>query len=275
MAAQTHQVARNTIGNQNSNIAAQVANRRNGETPLATLEERTSPAAVREAKQDGLKTGTATNFSGQYLYDALIGNDQAERTKLDIVRAAVKAVDTGSFKKALKDMVEIAKNTAVPAKLKTAQNHQSVMRKAFGALKHASDKLAEFGYTDQTGYQEMSTIGKAALDAKHISWEGIPLEEPAVADKRLKQKEEDSVLQELRKDNKQNLDESLRDYNDRIMGMFDAAWDDHEAAKHDKLVLAEAQRVLKAFPEYAQEVAAMILELLANPPEVEGEEHPA
>lgn len=174
-----------------------------GSSTVANLESRTTTEAATAGRTEGVRTGNSTNFSGQYLYDRLIGNSQEEVTKMDMVRTMVKQLDTQSFKKSITDFVDVAKgyldnaidaakqaggydaeNPPAPVQIaaarhKTAKNHQTVMRIGYGALKFCADELATFGYTDTTGYQEMRVIGLKALDSKGIKWDGSKAEDPA------------------------------------------------------------------------------------------------
>lgn len=264
--ARTHQVQRGTV-----------------QSSMANLESRTSEGAVREAKPQGINNGQAVNFSGQYLYDTFVENKddrssivQGETTKMGIVRQMVKQMDTANFKKALSDMLKIAKERYPTAKgepvhprVKTAQNHQGVMKIAYGALKNAADLLNDVGITDKTGYQDMRVLGKAALDKKGIKWDGTKAEPAEQREERLRQKDEMKVMQELQKANPINKGESIADYTTRIMGMYEEALEEHREEQQEAKINELATKMLKEYPEIAGLVAERMLELIENPPEEE------
>lgn len=204
--------------------------------PIASLESKATTQSLRAVSGDALKTGTATNFSGQYLYDRFIVGDKEELTKLDIVRQMVKVLDVQSFKTSIGDMVKIARGIAdsaiarakesgeydeanppaeviaANAKLKTAQNHQTVMRIAYGALKFASDLLEAAGYTDKTGYQMMRVIGLSALNRKGINWDGSKAEAKEDRQARKQAQQQGKILAQVMQEHPMQPKEARADY---------------------------------------------------------------
>lgn len=218
---------------------AQSINPAVGASTLASLEGRTTSEAAQSSADAGtLKTGL--KFTGQYLYDRFVANDKTEVTKLSIVREMT-GMEVAGFKAVLADFVKVAKgymdnaekaSKAAPddvalsatfrdlsAKYKTAQNHQNVMRNAYGALRFAPDELTANGYTEQTGYQVMRTISIAALKAKGIKWDGTAIPTNEVAAIRKVAAAETKALAEVMADTPRNDGESLKDY---VVRMDDA-----------------------------------------------------
>lgn len=218
---------------------AQSINPAVGASTLASLEGRTTSEAAQSSAGAGtLKTGL--KFTGQYLYDRFVANDKTEVTKLSIVREMT-GMEVAGFKAVLADFVKVAKgymdnaekaSKAAPddvalsatfrdlsAKYKTAQNHQNVMRNAYGALRFAPDELTANGYTEQTGYQVMRTISIAALKAKGIKWDGTAIPTNEVAAIRKVAAAETKALAEVMADTPRNDGESLKDY---VVRMDDA-----------------------------------------------------
>lgn len=153
------------------------------DSTLANLESRATPASATAGVSPSLKTGASTNFSGQYLYDRFVNEVSREDiAKMDIVRSMVKNLDSATFKTNVAKMVSIAKvhdereqSAFSAARLKTAQNHQSVMRNAFGALKFYANEMAAAGVDDKTGYHVINTVAKRILTDKGVKWDGSKL----------------------------------------------------------------------------------------------------
>lgn len=158
--------------------------------------------AVERAETFGIVTGSQAvvgthRITGQYLYDRFM-NDEGERSKMDIVRYAVANITTEDFKGALKDFVAIAEKHGDATK-KTAQNHQTVMRIAYGAWKFAAPQLNMLGANDKTGYQAMRVLGKQALEKAGRKWDGSKAEK---VDKAIAAMDEASAMRlaEIRRD---------------------------------------------------------------------------
>lgn len=243
-----------------------------GRTPaaanvLATLETRTTSEAAQAAPKAGLHTGRSTNFSGQYLYDRFVSNDKTEVTKLGIVRQMVDQLDVDEFKKVINDFVAVAagfrdnritaekeagtydkdKPSAVLAdilaKYKTAQNHQTVMRLAYGALKFAPDELAANGYTENTGYQTMRVIASNALKAAGLKWDGTKLLAKTDQERKQKAKAESAALDKVMVANPRNPEETMPEYLSRVSGMVDEQVKADAKEHEDKLIEKIAKQV--------------------------------
>lgn len=195
--------------------------------PLADLESRTTTHAALAVATPALKTGPV--ITGQYLYNTFIDTiDSGEVSKMNIVRRAAETVDTQTFKKALSDMVDMASKVGRSkeqieakqwneAKRKTAQNHQSVLRAVYGALRFASNELKEAGFTDKTGYQEGRSMALLALEQKNIKWDGslkLTGEDKA---RHALIKAEDKADKQARQDHPRQPGETLMEYNNRIL----------------------------------------------------------
>lgn len=170
---------------------------------ISTLESRATTESATASTNDHVK-GVA-RCTGQYLYDLFFA-DKGEQTKMDFVRWSVANIDTGSFKTALKDMVEIAAKRGDAFK-KTAQNHQSVLRTVYGAWKYAPAYLNQLGADNTTGYQAMRVLGKQALDKAGLKWDGG---KATKVDKAIAAMDEAQAMRlaELRRDNPKQEGES-------------------------------------------------------------------
>lgn len=212
-----------------------------GSSTIANLENRTTPEAAAAPRAPGLRVGQS--FTGQYLWNRLIADDKAEQTKMDIVRAMVGALDVEQCKKVLADFVAIptgyrdnlikqlkkdgAYNADKPtpelatilAQLKTAQNHQSVLRVSYGAIKFCAPELASFGYTETTGYLVMQVIARKALAAKGIKWDGTKVLEQAQVERKAAAKQETKALEKVMEATPRADDESMPQYLDRCGGL--------------------------------------------------------
>lgn len=228
---------------------------------VAAVAENVSPAAVKEA---AAKSSAIHAWTGQYLYDRFVANDDSEVTKLGIVRHAVETVDTMTFKSGLKDMIKLAKETAVPSKLKTAQNHASVMRIAYGALKFARGELNALNYTDKTGYHEMRHIGRLALERAGVTWDGH-IDDKGARERVAKQRAEQKLLKKAMDDNPRNEGENLLDWQMRcgkvVETMLDAAIQEETIKAIDRA----AKSIIARQSDIARGIAERILILLDNP----------
>ncbi len=212
------------------------------------------------AQMQAYDAGRGMHLTAQYLYDQLVDNGQAERTRMEIVKQAVDTIDTANFKKLLADMVELAKK--IPdekikkAKYKTAQNTQTVLRAAYGAIKFAPVALAEEGYNPaSTGYNDMAVYSKNALKKANITWEGIAKisADQKALDK--KQVEDELVLTKLKKDfprlkteDGKDFAESAFDYNERILAKLDAAIEQHAKDTMEARIEAACRDIIKNYP---------------------------
>lgn len=195
---------------------------------IAGLESHTTTAAALAVASPALKTGP--QITGQYLYEAFCNSEVSaeELTKMQIVRTAAENVDTQTFKKALGDMVDLASKAGLSkadiedkkineAKRKTAQNHQSVLRAVYGALRFAKTQLDESGFSEKTGYHEGAVLARKALEKANVKWDGsLKLTDDDKA-RQAKVKAEDKADAQARKDHPRQPGESLGEYNNRIL----------------------------------------------------------
>lgn len=200
-------------------------------SPIASLESRTTPAAATAPVAAGMRTGASVNFSGQYLYDRFVNSASNEDVaKMDIVRQMVKTLDVQTFKSNVGEMVKIArefdktdKSHFSAARLKTAMNHQSVMRNAYGAMRFASEAMSEAGVNDATGYHVVNTVAMRVLKEKGIKWDGTKAEDADVRAARLAAKQESKIMADVMAANPKRSDESREAYYARIDGLVTEA----------------------------------------------------
>lgn len=183
---------------------------------ITTLESRATTESATASTSDHVK-GVA-RVTGQYIYD-LFMNDKGEQTKMDFVRFAVEHVEVDAFKKALKDFVEIASKRGDAYK-KTAQNHQSVMRTAYGAVRFAGEALSRLGGDATTGYQAMRVLGKQALKEAGLKWDGTLAPTEADAAVQAADKAQATALAGVRADTPMLPNESPFEYEQRCRGIL-------------------------------------------------------
>lgn len=196
-----------------------------GNSTIASLESRATSQSAQAPRAEALKVGP--NFTGQYLYDRFVNTSTEDVSKMNVVRQMVGALDTASFKAVVGDMVKLAKEQAdshvgtnlqsyYDARLKTARNHQSVMRNAYGALKFYSDAMDEAGVDNDTGYHVINTIAKAVLTAKKVNWDGTPIVAKEQREKDKAVKQEAKIMTEVMHANPKGADETREAYYARI-----------------------------------------------------------
>ncbi len=217
-----------------------------GASTIANMESRTDTPTVRAAVSASLKTGTATNFSGQYLFDRFVANDKTEVTKLGIVRQMVEQLELDRFKTVINEFVGVAvayRDKVVNAekeagtykkddpskeinfhngRVKTAQNHQTVMRVVYGAMRFAPEQLAAQGFDDTTGYQVGAVNARNALKVAGIKWDGTKLLDKTQSEKRAQSKAEEKALSKVMEANPREADEPMHKYLSRVSGMVAA-----------------------------------------------------
>ena len=184
---------------------------------ISTLESRATTESATASTNDSVRG--VHRVTGQYMYEMFFA-DKGETTKMDFVRYCVANIDVGSFKSALKDFVEIAAKRGDAYK-KTAQNHQSVMRTAYGALKFAGQFLAEAGADKDTGYQAMRVIGKKALESAGVKWDGSKVVKND-KDVALMDEAQAMRLAEIKRDNPIKPDETAVAYEQRVRATLGA-----------------------------------------------------
>jgi hypothetical protein len=267
------------------------------DSTIANLPEKGTSSSVRAAVSKELKTGP--NFTGQYLFDRFIMDKaeiKADNTKLDIVRQMVDALDPMQFGKIVSDFVAVAKgyadNAAKAAKdalrdkyddkkppfavaeargrLKTAQNHQTVMRTAYGVLKFAADELKTFVGDTEVGYRFFqSANGPAILKDKGINWDGTKAKPQADRQAVAMQREESEAMQEVMADNPRKENENRADYFARIDPHVTKRMDERAQERHQKTLVTLAEKV-RAMAGNEDMLAELLDLLLTGKPEVTG-----
>jgi hypothetical protein len=235
-----------TNGTRRSRMAEEVK-AKDAENPIAALPAKATTESIREAKPNKLATGNT--ITGQYLADRLVLNaGKEELTKMDIIRSATEQCDVGTFKKAVADFVGIFRDafdkakgtdeeTIASARLKTAQNHQSVLRAGYGAIRFAADKLAELGYDPKTtGYQVMRVMAIQALKDKGINWTGEPVVQPEQRQQRKAQTAQARYFTEAMAEYPQKPKEDRAEYFSRLDKIVAKRMADDEKEQHAKLV---------------------------------------
>lgn len=267
----------------NTTMSRQAGRAKPTDSVVASLAGRATAASAAATPQDGLKTGN--NFTGQYLYDTFIGDgEKFEASKMDVVRAMVKNVDTQAFKKLLGEFVGVAKSYAdkaenaakqaglyikdqptpemsqAQARLKTARNCQTVMRTAYGALKFAGDRVAELGGSEQAGYNLMSTIGKRALADKGINWDGTKAEDADSRQARAAQAREAAAVAKAMEENPRKDGEDRAKYLDRVLKVADKAMKAEQEEQHGKQLADLVAKVKALAGPMLEEVLDSILQ---------------
>ncbi len=242
------------------------------DSTVANLDNKATTASATASTSGALKTGKA--WTGQGLYDKLIGNDKTEKTNMELVRDLVSRVDTASFKALLKDFVGVAQGyldnaekehgkespllLPLRGRLKTAQNHQSVLRVAYGAIKFASDQLETLGYTSETGYQTMRVIGAKALELAGLKWDGSKAEEPAARKARIEKNAETQAIAEVMANTPRNDGESRGDYLNRVDKLVEETRARQQAEAHADAVKKLADKVIAMSGSMLAEVIAAV-----------------
>ncbi|MDE3023599.1 MAG: hypothetical protein KGI54_17435 [Pseudomonadota bacterium] len=231
---------------------------------LAALDAHTTPAVANQGKSKDFSNSTPT-VTGQWLFDRFMVNDDSEVTKLGIVRHAVESVDTATFKTALKDFVELAKATNNEAKLKTARNHQSVLRVAYGALKFCMPALQEAGYSNKTGYHEMAALGRQVLSAANLKWDGSPAptdEEREKARKERQARAEEKMLMQIMKDNPRQPGQTIAQWQEACLEIGQETIAGELAKAEEEAIDKAAKAIIRDNPDIAAKVAERVLALL-------------
>ena len=237
---------------------------------VANLEQRTTTQAATAGLDKTIRTGASVNFSGQYLYDRFVNTASSEDlTKMALVRQMAGSLDFQTFKTNVAEMVKIAKERAETdkgtnmeafslARLKTAQNHQSVLRNVYGAMRLCADKLAESGVDETTGYHVINTIAKRVLEEAKIKWDGTKLESKAEKDKRNQTKQEAKILADVMGNNPKRDDESRAEYLARIDGLVEQ----YEAKMRDESNAERVANLVAKLKELAGEDLPAVLAAL-------------
>jgi hypothetical protein len=261
------------------------------ENPIAALPGKTDTATVRTARAAGLKTGN--NFTGQYLYDRWVKPSAAEtredNTKLGIVQQMVGALDPFQFKTIVAEMVNIAKtlmdNTIKAEKdakvyneedeslnvreqranLKTARNHQTVMRNAYGALKFCADELKAKAGDREIGYRLIREIGSDLLKSKGINWDGTKAEAPQERQARSAQANETRAMLEVQKEVPRKENESRASYFARIDAEVTKRLAAVEAENREKEITALTVKIRQLAGAHLPDIIELLIQAQENP----------
>lgn len=272
-----------------------------GDSPIASLESTATTGSATAPKDDS----SPQIFTGAYLYEQLIETEEKATTRMDIVKTAVAKVATfADWKKALADMVSIPKkqlenvtktakdagvdveNASTPdmvlwgTRLKSAQQAQRNMRNIFGAMRLFKDDLegmlAQAG--KKGGYIATSEIAATMLQTKRVKWDGTPIKSDDEKDALALRREEKAFEAKIKEDNPQRTNESLREYNDRVMELFDREWQSHLDGLAGASLEKQASDLIKKLGDNARTILETALRLLDTPkdevPHVLGENAP-
>lgn len=197
--------------------------------------------------------------TGQYLFDNFVKTSEEQITRMTMIRNLVGKADALAMKGAADKMVELAVALDYPegkpkkaergSKEQSAMNARTVILQAWGALSFAGESLRELGYTDSTGYQDMRSIAKKALDKSGLKWTGEKqLSDVEKEQERLKReaKSQMAVLQEVQKENPfDSRVETLQEWNARTFSIAQTGMEQAQAEKTAKAV----QNVLDSLVE--------------------------
>lgn len=221
-------------------------------------------AACNVVELNGVVSGSQNvvgthRVTGQYVYDLFFA-DQGEQTKMDFVRYAVDNIEVEAFKKALKDFVEIASKHSDAYK-KTAQNHQTVMRLAYGAMRFVDGFRAA---NSKTGYQAMRVLAKDGLKQAGLKWDGSAA--PTEVDAAVAQadKAQAAALAAIRKDNPQRADESPFEWENRVRGLLAANMAENSAYLAEIVASQEVEVLAAKVRKLCGDDLIAVLELLLN-----------
>lgn len=245
-----------------------------GASTLASLESQTTSEAAQAQAAVALRVGK--QITGQYLFDRFVADSKADVTKMDIVRTAASAVDVLTFKKAVADMVGIAaakvkqakeadpsspaEVAAYEARLKTAQNHQTVLRIGYGAIRFAPEQMTALGFDETTGYQLVRVIGLKALSEAGLKWDGSKaVTDPKAKAEQANSKAEAKALAQVMADNPRNSGESLPSYLERVGGAVDNRVKANREESEAKMIKDLAVRVRTQCGGLLDEVLQAIL----------------
>jgi hypothetical protein len=223
--------------------------------------------------------------TGEYLYNTFVVADDAQITKMGIIRQLADIADALQIKGAADNMVKKAVLVDWPTgkpkgadrgpKEQSAMNTRTVIQQAWGALRFARGNLDALGYDDKTGYQDMRVLAKRALDAARVDWKGDALKTEAQKETaRLQRdnKEQVAALQDVQKDNPfDSRIETLPQWNERTFKLAESAMQQARADKETSLATKEAEKLIG---KYGPNVLFQIAELLLDAAGVEVTETP-
>lgn len=204
---------------------------------MAALNATATVVEERREPVDKAENHPQTVVTGQWLYDNFVVADEAQITRMGLIRQLSDTADALQIKGACDKMVEKAKEVdianGVPEKItkagkeranrgpkaQHAMNVRTIIQQAWGALKFARDNLNSLGYNDKTGWQDMRVLAKRALDAKRIKWTGEGQLTERDRERRAllqQQKGETDALLDTIKNNPREVGETIEAYNARM-----------------------------------------------------------
>lgn len=282
-------MARNTA-TKNTEMSRQAGRAKATDSTIAALPGKTTSEAVRAPRAAGLKTGN--KYTAQYLYDRFVNNateNKADLTKMEMVQDMMHVMDLGEFDATVNGMVGFAKRAKdmaieaakaagnydsenptmaireAVAQLRTAANHQTVMRTAYGALQFCAKELDAKLNGSPLTYRMIREIGSKLLSDKGINWKGEKVASPTERANRKEQELETAAMLEVQKANPRKEGESRADYFARIDQETEAKMQELRSADRIK---ALAKMVDKIRADAGADLPDLI-ELLMNPPKVE------
>lgn len=244
----------------------------------------TATAAVSDEKMEPINKAPEQRqivVTGQYLYESFIVSDEAQITKMGIIRKLADEADALQIKGACDKMVEKAKEidaaAGVPEKVvkdgkevvnrgpktQTAMNARTVIQQAWGALRFARDQLNSLGYDDKTGYQDMRVLAKKALDEARKTWKGDNALTQADRERKVLQRQQkgiQAVIGEVQKENPMNIGESFMEYQVRVGQLAQERAEEVRKEMDAKAVKDAADKLTKSLDENQQYL--LILELM-------------
>lgn len=244
----------------------------------------TATAAVSDEKMEPINKAPEQRqivVTGQYLYESFIVSDEAQITKMGIIRKLADEADALQIKGACDKMVEKAKEidaaAGVPEKVvkdgkevvnrgpktQTAMNARTVIQQAWGALRFARDQLNSLGYDDKTGYQDMRVLAKKALDEARKTWKGDNALTQADRERKALQRQQkgiQAVIGEVQKENPMNIGESFMEYQVRVGQLAQERAEEVRKEMDAKAVKDAADKLTKSLDENQQYL--LILELM-------------
>lgn len=244
----------------------------------------TATAAVSDEKMEPINKAPEQRqvvVTGQYLYESFIVSDEAQITKMGIIRKLADEADALQIKGACDKMVEKAKEidaaAGVPDKVvkdgkeivnrgpktQTAMNARTVIQQAWGALRFARDQLNSLGYDDKTGYQDMRVLAKKALDEARKTWKGDNALTQADRERKALQRQQkgiQAVIADIQKENPMNIGESFMEYQVRVGQLAQERAEEVRKDMDAKAVKDAADKLTKSLDENQQYL--LILELM-------------
>lgn len=279
-------MARNTA-TKNTEMSREAGRAKATDSTIASLPGKTDTETARAARAPGLKTGA--KYTAQYLYDRFVNNtteNKADLTKMEMVVDMTHVMDITEFDATVNGMVGFARrnkdaavaaakaagnydseNPTMPirvaaAQLRTAQNHQTVMRTAWGALQFCAKELEAKQGDAPLSYRMIREIGSTLLADKGINWKGEKVASPSDRSARKEQELETAAMLDVQKANPRKEGESRADYFARI--------DEATETKMQELRSAERIKNLTKLVDKIRADAGSdlpdLIELLLNPP---------